>query len=100
MKKQQNMDEQGNTPAETSSGVITAETRIKDFVPQGLLEDIRTLQAVRDRLAAYKEKKDADPGMWGTFSEDANGAMEHITNAIYGMSSIAGRELDYCILNR
>jgi hypothetical protein len=99
MSKQQKTNEQGGTPAEISTGVITAETRVIDFLPEDLLEDIRTLQAIHDRLAAYKEKKDADPGIWPTFSEDADSAMDHIMNAIYDMSSIAGKELDFHILN-
>jgi hypothetical protein len=100
MKKQQNMNEPGNTSAETSAGFITAETRVKDFIPQQLLEDLRTLQAIRDRLEEYKAAKEADPDMWDKFSADAESAAEQITHAIFDLSSIIGRELDYHILNR
>ena len=80
-------------------GVITAETKIKDFVPGQLLEDIRSLEAIRGRLYEYRATKEADPEMWGTFSADATKAAEMITNAISDMSSLIGRELDYRILN-
>ena len=93
------VDQKRITPIR-EAGLITAETQVKDFVPAELIDDIRTLQAIRSRLEKYKEKKDLDDGMWPTFSEDAETAMDHITNAIYDMSSIAGSELDYHILNR
>jgi len=81
-------------------GVITAETKIKDFVPWELLEDIRSLKAIRSRLYEYRATKEADPDMWGTFSDDAIRTTEMISSAISNMSSLICRELDYCILNR
>jgi len=86
-------------PATTGASSITAETRVKDFLPQGLLEDIRTLKEIYDRLDKYHEEKKADETTWETFSEGACMAMDHVMSAIYDMSSIAGRELDYKILN-
>ena len=82
------------------TGCVTAETQVKDIVPPGLLEDIRTLQAIHNRMERYKVKKDGEDGTWDTFSEDAGKAMDHVMNAIYDMSSLAGRELDFAILNR
>ena len=83
-----------------SAPAVTAETQIKDVVSSGLLEDICTLQVIHSRLEDYKKKKDAEDGTWDTFSEDAGKAMDHVMNAIYNMSSIAGQELEYSILNR
>jgi len=93
-------ERENNQSAPAVAGCITPETQVKDVVPSGLLEDIRTLQAIHSRLEDYKKKKDAEDGTWGTFSEDAGKAMDHVMNAIYNMSSIAGQELDYSILNR
>lgn len=93
-------ERENNQSAPVMTGCVTAETQVKDIVPPGLLEDIRTLQAIHSRLDDYKKKKDAEDGTWDTFSEDAGKAMDHVMNAIYNMSSIAGQELDYSILNR
>jgi len=86
-------------PATTGASSITAETRVKDILPQGLLEDIRTLKAIYDRLAKYHEEKKADETTWETFVEDADMAMDHVMSAIYDLSEIAGKELDYKIMN-
>lgn len=91
---------ENNPHAPVMSGCVTAETQVKDIVPPGLIEDIRTMQAIYNRLDDYKKKKDAEDWTWDTFSEDAGKAMDHVMNAIYDMSSIAGLELDYSILNR
>ena len=93
-------ERENNQTVPAVTGCITPETQVKDVVPSGLLEDIRTLQAIHSRLDDYKKKKDAEDWTWDTFSEDADKAMDHVMNAIYNMSSIAGQELDYSILNR
>lgn len=93
-------ERENNQSAPAMTGCVTAETKVKDIVPSGLLEDIRTLQAIHSRLDDYKKKKDGEDGTWDTFSEDAGKAMDHVMNAIYDMSSIAGRELHFSILNR
>jgi len=83
-----------------SAPAVTAETQIKDVVSSGLLEDIRTLQAIHNRMEEYKQKKDSQVGTWDTFSESAVKAMNHLSDAMSEMSSLAGSELDYSILNR
>ena len=79
---------------------VTAETQVKDVVPSGMLEDIRTLQAIHNRMEEYKQKKDSQVGTWDTFSESAVKAMNHLSDAMSEMSSLAGSELDFAILNR
>ena len=83
-----------------SAPAVTDETQVKDIVPSGLLEDIRTLQAIHNRMEEYKQKKDSQVGTWDTFSESAVKAMNHLSDAMSEMSSLAGSELDYSILNR
>jgi len=78
---------------------VTSETQVKDIVPSGLLEDIRTIQAIHGRLFEYKKKRDNDDSTWGAFSEAADDAMDYLMCATYEMSAIAGKELDYQILN-
>lgn len=83
-----------------SAPAVTAETQVKDIVPTGLLEDIRTLQAIHNRMEEYKQKKDSQVGTWDTFSESAVKSMNHLSDAMSEMSSLAGSELDFAILNR
>jgi len=87
-------------PATDGASSITAETRVKDFLPQGLLDDIRTLQAIVERLDKYEEEKKAQEEMWEVFYRNASRARENIDMAIYDLSEIAGKELDYKIMNR
>jgi hypothetical protein len=87
-----------SAPAVT--GCVTTETQVKDIVSSGLLEDIRTMQAIHSRLEDYKKKKDAEVGTWDTFSVAAVMAMNHLCDAMSEMSSLAGSELDFAILNR
>ena len=54
-------NERGNNQsAPAMTGCVTAETQVKDIVPPGLLEDIRTLQAIHNRMERYKVKKDGE----------------------------------------
>lgn len=86
-------------PAAPGASSITAETRVKDFVPPGLLEDIRTLQAIIERLDKYKKEKEAQEEVWEVFTTNASRAGENIDMAIYDLSEIAGKELEYKIMN-
>ena len=93
-------ERENNQSAPAMTGCVTAETQVKDIVPSGLLEDIRTLQAIHNRMERYKIKKDGENGTWDTFSESAVKAMNHLSDAMSEMSSLAGSELDFAILNR
>lgn len=78
---------------------VTGDTRVKEFIPEGILESIRTLQGIHEQLVKYENETSKQAYRWDAFIEDAVNAQNSIMEAIYAMGTIAGNELNYKILN-